>query len=120
MISNYFIIIYLHYNKLNKSDIYHTVSGHLFFFNQIDGIQNRLNAIINLYDYLMTIPKFLIANNNFKLKAIEKLFEIKKDSILNDKNDDQINNRNFILNKFEIYENYLTNLDNYGKIIIKI
>jgi len=102
------------------SDITHIISGHLIFFQRNIGVQNKFNAIINLYDYLMTIPEFLIKNNNFKIKVIDKLNEFKNEPILKDYNDDKINNREFLFSKFKIYEDFLNNLDDANKIIIKI
>lgn len=102
------------------SDITSTIRDYLFLIETKNGPQNKLNCIIELYDYLMTIPEFLIKNNTFKIKIIDKLNEFKNDSILNDKNDNRINNREFIFSKFEIYEKFLNNLNNANKIIIKI
>jgi len=102
------------------SDIIHAISGHLIFFNRNIGPQNKVDAIIKLYDYLMTIPDFLIKNNNFKQKVIDKLNEFKNEPILKDYNDDKINNREFLFSKFKIYEDFLNNLDDANKIIIKI
>jgi hypothetical protein len=103
-----------------SSDIIVKVHGHLIFFSQNEGPQNKINAIINLYDYLMTVPDFLIKNNNFKQKVVDKLNEFKNEPILKDYNDNRIDNREFLFSKFKIYEDFLNNLENANKIIIKI
>jgi hypothetical protein len=103
-----------------SSDIVHIISCHLNFFHRYFGIQNKFNAVINLYDYLMTVPDFLIKNNNFKQKVVDKLNEFKNEPILKDYNDNRIDNREFLFSKFKIYEDFLNNLENANKIIIKI
>ena len=103
---------------MRDSKIINTIKDHLNLIDSKKGHQNRINAIIDLYDYLITIPEFLKENNKFKMKVISKLNDFINEPILRDKNDNKINNLEFIFSKFEIYENYLRNLDN--KIIIKI
>ena len=68
-----------------------------------------------MFDYLMKIPEFLIEYKNFKDVTISKLNEIKNDTVLNDINDNRINNREFIFNKFNEFDKYLSNLKDYNK-----
>jgi hypothetical protein len=103
-----------------NSEIINIISGHLIFFQRNIGVQNKFNAFIKLYDFLMTIPDFLMKNNNFKIKVIDKLNELKNEPILKDYNDNRIDNREFLFCKFKIYEDFLRNLENANKIIIKI
>jgi hypothetical protein len=103
-----------------NSEIINIISGHLIFFQRNIGVQNKFNAFIKLYDFLMTIPDFLMKNNNFKIKVIDKLNELKNEPILKDYNDNRIDNREFLFSKFKIYEDFLRNLENANKIIIKI
>jgi hypothetical protein len=103
-----------------NSEIINIISGHLIFFQRNIGVQNKFNAFIKLYDFLMTIPDFLMKNNNFKIKVIDKLNELKNEPILKDYNDNRIDNREFLFSKFKIYEDFLNNLENVNKIIIKI
>jgi len=57
-------------------------------------IQNKVNNIIMLFEYIITIPKFLCFHAKFRSVVVAKVEALKNDPIINDFNDDRVSNRN--------------------------
>jgi len=107
---------------MSKDEIINTIKGYIYKSeNTKSNVQMQLNTIIELFDYIITVPSFLKKHENFLNTVIKKLDEFKRNDTLNNINDNRINNREFIFYKFEIYNKYLNNIKksiNSIKIII--
>jgi hypothetical protein len=98
---------------MSKDKIINTIKNYLCKSeNTKSNLQIQMDSIIELFDYIITVPSFLKKHDNFLNTVIRKLHEFKNNNILNDINDNRINNREFIFYKFEKYNNYLNDLKN--------
>ena len=107
---------------MSKDEIINTIKNYLCKSeNTKSNLQMQMDTIIELFDYIITVPSFLKQHENFLNTVIRKLDEFKKNDILNKINDNKINNREFIFYKFEKYSKYFNNINkpiNPIKIII--
>jgi hypothetical protein len=96
---------------MSKDEIINTIKDYLYKSeNTKSNLQIQMDTIIELFDYIITIPSFLKENDNFLNTVIKKLDEFKNHHILNNINDNRINNREFIFYKFEKYSKYFDNI----------
>ena len=103
-------ITYL-YNIMSKDEIINTIKDYLYKSeNTRLNLQMQMDTIIELFDYIITVPSFLKQHENFLNTVIGKLDELKKNDTLNNINDNRINNREFIFYKFEKYSKYFDNI----------
>lgn len=93
---------------MSEDNKYEIVNKLKIFFKEaesIHGTNNRIKKVIELLDYILTIPKFLSETVNIKLKLIEKInqFTYENNYIYHDLN---------FSNKLIEAKNFIDNLEN--------